>query len=74
MTVTVTVTRNTWAGGPVRGVDAPGSFLPAHRHWHLVPGVWDDDNGSAAGRLCRACWEAGRACSAAAVTAAATSR
>jgi len=62
-----TVTRRTWRGGEVRGVDV--GFLPSYRHYHRVPGVWDDDNGWASGLLCSRCWSDGLPCSTAAVEA-----
>ena len=69
-----TVTRRTWTGGEVHGVDAYGCPLPSSRHCHRTPGVWDDDNGAAAGLLCRRCWADGRECSLDAVRAAEVSR
>jgi hypothetical protein len=68
-----TVTRHTWRGGEVHGVDVRFP-LPSHRHHHRVPGVWDDDNGWAGGLLCHRCWTDGRPCSIAAVEAAEVAR
>jgi len=63
-----TTTRREWRGGEVHGVHV--GCLPSYRHHHRVPGVWDDDNGWAAGLLCHRCWTDGRPCSTAAVEAA----
>jgi hypothetical protein len=56
-----TVRRTAWTGGDIETATAPGMFaLPASRHHHAVPGVWDPDNGPIAGKVCRACWKADR--------------
>ena len=49
----IVVTRHTWQGGPVHGVDV--GVLPSWRHYHRIPGVWDHDNGWASGLLCHRC-------------------
>jgi len=64
-----TVQRSEWTGGSVVGRMAAGDWLPASRHHHAVPGVWDSDNGDAAGKLCTTCWVANRPCALTAVEA-----
>lgn len=56
-----TVRRTEWTGGDIQTARPAGLFpLPASRHRHAVPGVWDEDNGPIAGKVCHTCWEANR--------------
>jgi hypothetical protein len=55
------VRRTEWTGGEIVTAAPRGLFpLPASRHHHVLPGVWDPDNGPIAGRVCDTCWKANR--------------
>jgi hypothetical protein len=57
--------RHQWTGPePETAVNTLlGGDPGAHRHSHRIPGVWDDDNGAAAGKVCHGCWIGGYAVS-----------
>lgn len=54
------VRRSEWTGGDFDLTPAGMLDLPASRHAHRLPGVWDEDNGPRAGQVCATCWEADR--------------
>jgi hypothetical protein len=56
-----TARRSEWTGGEISTAHSGDMWpLPASRHHHLVPGVWDSDNGPIAGKVCATCWKANR--------------
>jgi hypothetical protein len=54
-----TTCRSEWTGPPPTVASGGWGDPGPSRHMHRVPGVWDSDNGDAAGKVCRGCWYAG---------------